>query len=320
MSTATAAGADAGGLNPKASIPESVFAKSGAAVAADVARSVDQARPATEQDLANTASGPLLMQQTLSVLDTIPDAPFAELCNDGSKITGRNLLGKLARCVLTPIKEVYLPLMTWGLPTNHLMVSQSLTHSSMSEEQQAWEPLNISPSASPRACPNTLVRLLLCHARVRVALAALYVPDRPAAATLPEPTDRSHSQGECCTPHRSAVLMQWCRRHPVMTPILVCWVACCAVLWCYVAADLPHLQPRLRPAQPQRRRPCTPAARLADAGPRQDAPRQERVPQVEDQPVSMWPWVLVLGFGSNPKQRVESQSAGFSSLVEAQVS
>jgi hypothetical protein len=38
------------------------------------------------------------------------------------QVTGRNLLGKLARCVLTPIKEIYLPVMTWGLPTNHLMV------------------------------------------------------------------------------------------------------------------------------------------------------------------------------------------------------
>lgn len=124
MSTAaaTAAGADADGTARKASIAESAFAKS--TIPADIAHSVDQARPRDQQQLEGLASGPLLMQQTLSALDAVPDIPFDELCNDGSKVTARNLLGKLARCFLTPIKEVYLPLMTWGLPTNHLMVSE----------------------------------------------------------------------------------------------------------------------------------------------------------------------------------------------------
>jgi hypothetical protein len=105
----------------KPALEPSVFAK-----AADVAQSVDQAKFSSQHALAEVASGPLLMQETLSVLDAIRDVPFDKICNDGSKITPRNLLGKLARCTLTPIKEIYLPLMTWGLPTNHLMVRRVL--------------------------------------------------------------------------------------------------------------------------------------------------------------------------------------------------
>lgn len=106
---------------------DSVFARPGAAPAgaADVATSVDQAKFSSESALAALASGPLLMQETLRTLDDVQDVPFDQLCNDGSKVTAKNLLGKLARCTLTPIKEVYLPLMTWGLPTNHLMVRLS---------------------------------------------------------------------------------------------------------------------------------------------------------------------------------------------------
>ena len=87
MSTAHATAADTAGdaLRTKASLVESAFAKSHA-TAADIAQSVDQARPLSEQALADTASGPLLMQQTLSVLDAIPDVPFDELCNNGKKV------------------------------------------------------------------------------------------------------------------------------------------------------------------------------------------------------------------------------------------
>lgn len=88
MSTAhaTAAAPEDDALRGKASVlSESAFAKS-AATAADIARTVDQARPNNAAALANVASGPLLMQQTLSVLDVIPDVPFDQLCNDGRKV------------------------------------------------------------------------------------------------------------------------------------------------------------------------------------------------------------------------------------------
>jgi len=92
------------------------------AIPQDIAESLDQAKPNSTGALAALASGPLLMTETISELDNIPDKPFDQICNDGSKFSGKNFLGKLARYVLTPLKEVYLPLMTWGLPTNFLMV------------------------------------------------------------------------------------------------------------------------------------------------------------------------------------------------------
>jgi hypothetical protein len=107
------------------SIAEDASVFAAAAAAGDIASSVDQAKFSSEEALAAMASGPLLMNETLRTLDDVQDVPFDQLCNDGSKVTPKNLLGKLARCTLTPIKEIYLPLMTWGLPTNHLMVSES---------------------------------------------------------------------------------------------------------------------------------------------------------------------------------------------------
>ena len=109
-------------LTEKQSIEPSVFQT----LTQDIAETLDQAKPNNASALAAQASGPLLMTETLSELESIPDLPFDQLCNDGSKITSRNLLGKLARCILTPIKEIYLPLMTWGLPTNFLMVRMDM--------------------------------------------------------------------------------------------------------------------------------------------------------------------------------------------------
>jgi len=119
MSANTDRATDAARAADKA-IEPSVFQK---ALTQDIAEALDQARPRSASALAAEASGPLLMTETLSELENIPDVPFDQLCNDGARITGRNLFGKLLRCVLTPIKEVYLPVMTWGLPTNSLMLT-----------------------------------------------------------------------------------------------------------------------------------------------------------------------------------------------------
>ncbi|WIA21539.1 hypothetical protein OEZ85_000736 [Tetradesmus obliquus] len=75
--------------------------------------------------LASLVSGPLLHSAaTISDLDTVRDVPFDQLCNSGSKLTSKNIFNKLLfRYFLTPIKDVYLPFMTWGLPTNFLMLT-----------------------------------------------------------------------------------------------------------------------------------------------------------------------------------------------------
>lgn len=118
MSADIARGTDAARTGDKP-IEPSAFQK---AITQDIAESLDQAKPNSTGALAALVSGPLLMTETISELDNIPDAPFDQICNDGSGFSSKNFLGKLTRYILTPIKEVYLPLMTWGLPTNFLMV------------------------------------------------------------------------------------------------------------------------------------------------------------------------------------------------------
>jgi hypothetical protein len=48
--------------------------------------------------------------------------PFDALCNDGRAVTSKNWLCKLWRYTIVPTKELYLPFMFSGLPTNYLMV------------------------------------------------------------------------------------------------------------------------------------------------------------------------------------------------------
>jgi hypothetical protein len=49
-------------------------------------------------------------------------APFEALCNGGGALTARNWATKLQRYSLMPSKQLYLPFMFSGLPTNYLMV------------------------------------------------------------------------------------------------------------------------------------------------------------------------------------------------------
>lgn len=133
MSADTARARDGSRLAEKQSIEPSVFQS---ALTQDIAESLDQAKPHSTHALAQAASGPLLMTETLSELESIPDVPFDQLCNDGSKITPKNILGKIMRFALTPIKEVYLPLMTWGLPTNFLMVCVTQNLYMLDSQQQ----------------------------------------------------------------------------------------------------------------------------------------------------------------------------------------
>jgi hypothetical protein len=57
-----------------------------------------------------------------SPLDDVPDVPFSQLCNGGLAVTRRNWLVKLWRYTIVPTKQLYLPWMFTGLPTNYLMV------------------------------------------------------------------------------------------------------------------------------------------------------------------------------------------------------
>jgi hypothetical protein len=66
--------------------------------------------------------GPLLVQDDSLSLDDVPDAPFEALCHNGAALTPRNWLIKLWRYTIVPTKELYLPWMFSGLPTNYLMV------------------------------------------------------------------------------------------------------------------------------------------------------------------------------------------------------
>jgi methyltransferase (TIGR00027 family) len=50
-------------------------------------------------------------------------APFEALCNGGGALTARNWATKLQRYSLMPSKQLYLPFMFSGLPTNYLMLT-----------------------------------------------------------------------------------------------------------------------------------------------------------------------------------------------------
>jgi len=71
-------------------------------------------------------SGPMLESEESMSLDEIPDIPFAQLCHDGRALTAKNWLVKLWRYTIVPTKELYLPWMFSGMPTNYLMVGALL--------------------------------------------------------------------------------------------------------------------------------------------------------------------------------------------------
>ena len=121
--TATSAAA----LHSKVVQHESAFAAADAAPELDVNPS-DQG----VCKLSELVSGPLLMaKDSVSDLDGIRDIPFAVLCQDGSKITAKNVMTKLWRCLSLPIKQCYLPFMTKDLPTNYLMLVSISEHRCM---------------------------------------------------------------------------------------------------------------------------------------------------------------------------------------------
>lgn len=68
-------------------------------------------------------SGPMLESEESMSLDGIPDIPFAQLCHDGRALTAKNWLVKLWRYTIVPTKELYLPWMFSGMPTNYLMLT-----------------------------------------------------------------------------------------------------------------------------------------------------------------------------------------------------
>ncbi|GBF98146.1 K(+) efflux antiporter chloroplastic-like [Raphidocelis subcapitata] len=57
------------------------------------------------------------------LLDAVPDVPFDELCHSGAALTARNWLVKLWRYTVVPTKQLYLPWMFSGMPTNYLMLT-----------------------------------------------------------------------------------------------------------------------------------------------------------------------------------------------------
>ena len=58
-----------------------------------------------------------------ALLDCVPDVPFSQLCHDGRAVTAKNFLVKLWRYTIVPTKELYLPFMFSGMPTNYLMLT-----------------------------------------------------------------------------------------------------------------------------------------------------------------------------------------------------
>eukprot|EP00879_Flechtneria_rotunda_P000635 GHRR01000748.1.p1 GENE.GHRR01000748.1~~GHRR01000748.1.p1 ORF type:complete len:385 (+),score=106.17 GHRR01000748.1:472-1626(+) len=114
------AGIDEPSFNQQDSLKESAF---------------ETAQPTAEDDAfpakasahaelsAPLVSGPMLTSLSVTELDQVPDIPFDELCNSGAQVTSRNWLNKLYRYTLLPTKEIYLPFMTWGMPTNYLMLT-----------------------------------------------------------------------------------------------------------------------------------------------------------------------------------------------------
>ncbi|GBF98456.1 S-adenosyl-L-methionine-dependent methyltransferase [Raphidocelis subcapitata] len=95
------------------------FAEAAAASAAADGGAADEA---AFGELVAKASGPMLMPEP-SPLDDVPDVPFAQLCHDGTAVTARNWLVKLWRYTVVPTKQLYLPWMFSGLPTNYLMLT-----------------------------------------------------------------------------------------------------------------------------------------------------------------------------------------------------
>lgn len=125
----------AGPLTDQATLKDSAFIKAQryAAKDTDVTRDVDVSAAAENEEsgLDQVMSGPMLTRPTVdgedSDLADVLDVPFSEICHSGLAWNWKNCLIKIWRYTIVPIKEVYLPLMTWGLPTNFLMVSSCST-------------------------------------------------------------------------------------------------------------------------------------------------------------------------------------------------
>ncbi|KIY94457.1 hypothetical protein MNEG_13504 [Monoraphidium neglectum] len=76
---------------------------------------------AAAQGLPSPSSWPMLTADPAAALEGVPDIPFSQLCHEGSKVTSKNLLNKIWRYTIVPTKNLYLPFMFSGLPTNYLM-------------------------------------------------------------------------------------------------------------------------------------------------------------------------------------------------------
>lgn len=87
------------------------------------------ATPSVAARILNTqASGPMLTstrQNSMRISDALLKVPFEQLCHTGTEWTLSNLPVKIWRHVLVPLKQLYLPFMTAGMPTNYLMVRAS---------------------------------------------------------------------------------------------------------------------------------------------------------------------------------------------------
>lgn len=125
-------------LTEQPSFKNSAFVKSQQASDTDVVKDINASAAQLQEEppLEQVLSGPMLTQPTAEDVAAeygrILDVPFDQLCHTGMAWNHKNFLIKIWRYTLVPIKEVYLPLMTWGLPTNFLMVSSSSNSSSSS--------------------------------------------------------------------------------------------------------------------------------------------------------------------------------------------
>lgn len=125
---ATAAEPAGVAMTDQPTLKDSVFARSQQADT-DVVRDINASEAVAQEDsaLEQVLSGPMLTAPTTEDVDAelerVLDVPFDKICHTGMAWNHKNFLIKIWRYTIVPIKEVYLPLMTWGLPTNFLMVS-----------------------------------------------------------------------------------------------------------------------------------------------------------------------------------------------------
>ena len=122
MATATIRGGDLSLSGLKKSRSRSAFDLEGSA--SESPSSQGTAAPLTPESKDLLAAQGRIDAALQTVMGDMDDVPFNEICHSGVSWNRKNFLIKLWRYLIVPTKELYLPFMTSGMPTNYLMVSE----------------------------------------------------------------------------------------------------------------------------------------------------------------------------------------------------